>query len=128
MMAWGTCPCLYANILSGGLLRFEVSPQGTCMCDAGTGAGCTDLCRESDEINASVPATPHPGRCPCIDSVGTMHELPQVESPDLCPDGFAYLVSEPFVLDLPVSTAGSLDQPPSRAGPGPELRSVVLVV
>jgi len=87
-LSWGTCPCFYAEILTGGLVH----------CGTGNGAGCAcartcseDGCpserraREGGAAGVTPNPTPPPGHCPCVDSVGVMHELPRVEAEALTP-------------------------------------------
>ena len=120
VMAWGTCPCFYAEILSGGLACFDAAPEGSvCSC-------------KSEVADTGVPTLravegPDSDRCPCLDSIGTMHELPQAEDQGSGERGETYLVQAPFAPSLPAFDAESPDLP-TGADPGPKLLTVVLLV
>ncbi len=122
VMAWGTCPCFYAEILTGGLVSFDTSAGGACTCghvaaNQGTTTGPT----------ANAQNGPESGRCPCLDTVGTMHELPQADETVLCAGDDLLLVHE-ALIPRPVAFATQGRGLPAGADPGPTLHSVVLLV
>ena len=122
VMAWGTCPCFYAEILTGGLVSFDASPEGTCTCgrDAADQAGATGPVATADKSTEN-------DRCPCLDTIGTMHELPHADEPVLCAGDEILLVQEPLTL-RPTAFAPEDRGLPMGADPGPTLQSVVLLV
>ena len=126
VLAWGTCPCFYANLLTGGTLGVEADGGDGCACacaEAGFTEDVGDLLLADAE-----PSTP-PSDCPCIDTIGTMHELPQLEEPsDLTPPS-SCIAQEIPELACPAEKLGDLAELASPGtDPGPELRSIVLLV
>lgn len=122
VMSWGTCPCLYAEILSAGLVSFDASPEGTCTC----GHKALDQGATTGPV-AIVDHSPDNDRCPCLDTVGTMHELPQADELVICAGDEILLVHEPLIL-RPVEFAAEDRESATGADPGPTLQSVVLLV
>ncbi len=121
-MAWGTCPCFYLEILSGGLTCFGVSPDDTCCHEC---EGADSGAENSLTVNA-VNSSRTNG-CPCLDTIGTMHELPQAEDQDLFAGDDVLLVDQTLILCPPALAVegGNLT---TGAEPGPRLQSVVLLV
>ena len=119
VMSWGTCPCFYVEILSGGLLSF--GPDG-CTCAA------TDHCTQVEPtISALDPSGTDDCRCPLIESGGVMHELPQPAGEPQCTPVDFYALSNVCILQAP-RPARDGRRLPSSSDPGPEHQSVVLLV
>ena len=119
VMSWGTCPCFYVEILSGGLLSF--GPDG-CTCAA------TDHCTQVELTIWSLGSS-GTDDCPCplIESGGVMHELPQPAGEPQCTPVELWAVSDVFVLQPPLPPRYGR-RLPSSSDPGPEHQSVVLLV
>lgn len=122
VMAWGTCPCLYAEVLSGGSVCFDATPAGTCNCEG----AAADSDAQSG-LTANGGEGTNPDRCPCGESIGTMHELPQAEESVLYAGDATVLVHE-TLIPRPVAFATEDRGLPTGADPGPALQSVVLLV
>lgn len=126
VLAWGTCPCFYANLLTGGALGVEADGDDGFACACAKAGLMED---GGDLLIADAEPSPPPGECPCIDTIGTMHELPLPEAPsDLTPPS-SCTAQEIAELASPAEMLGDLAElvAPGTAS-GPEFRSVVLLV
>ena len=90
ILAWGTSPCLFASMISGG------GAFGGDVADCG--CGC---CSEQDAAPADTPSSNAPSsgtdECPVCSSIGNMHEL--------------LPVGAKVALDAPVVAAAQLPIP-----------------
>jgi hypothetical protein len=125
VFSWGTCPCLYADVLTGGFVGFDAGYEDACACSCT--ADVQDECAPGDAA-VCAGSVPDSGGCPCLDTIGTMHELPQPEAPtDLIPAD--HCVTSLLELASDAADRGEFYVvEASTADPGPEFRSVVLLV
>ena len=126
VLAWGTCPCFYASFLTGGALGVEADGDDNCAC-ACAKAGLTEDIGSSGLADGE--RSPAPGKCPCIDTIGTMHELPQPEKPaDLSAPASCIAQAFPEPARPAAGLGGLTDPVVPGTDPGPEHCSVVLLV
>ncbi len=88
VLAWGTCPCLYAGVLVG-----DTTDEAPCAC-------CAEKAAEKAPMKSGTDD------CPTCSSVGCMHELPPVgdrvtlDAPALTAFLPSFEVDAPRAVDL----------------------------
>lgn len=107
LTTWGTCPCVYAQMLGGAAEDAAPAPKACCCCKQRASAE-----RDAPRKGVAAKRAPKPAEddCPCCSHGGWMRDLPpQAQALDLAAPAVVL-----GALPVPVRVAPALELVPIR--------------